>query len=164
MLSQIDKKTLLEKIREHAKARLDGLTNSQRVSQAGAIHEETRAEDPKDTRATEASYLARGLAERAEHLEAELERLYAFVPPPMGPEDIVKPGALVRVQEEGAGETIYFLLPAGGGEVVSLGGTRVRILSPRSPIGQALVGREMGEEFTVDLPRGRMTFVIAELS
>ena len=164
MLSEIDKQTLLEKLRQQARAQLHDLTQSQRVSQAGATHEETRAEDPKDTRATEASYLARGLAERAEQLEAELERLNAFAAPAMASEDVVKPGALVRVEEaEGGAETIYFLLPAGGGEVLSLGEVRVRVLSPRSPIGRALVGREVGDDFSVDLPRGRMTFFIAEL-
>ena len=163
MLSQIDKQTLLETVRARTRAQLRALTHSQRVSQAGAIHEETRPEDPKDTRATEASYLARGLAERTEQLEAEVDRLDAFVPPTMGPEDVVGPGALVRVEEAGGGDTLYFLLPVAGGEAVTLGETSVRVLSPVSPIGQALVGRELGEEFSVDLPRGRVTFVIAEL-
>ncbi|MFP8877134.1 MAG: GreA/GreB family elongation factor [Myxococcota bacterium] len=163
MLSQIAKKTLVEKIRARTETQLHALTNSQRVSQEGAVHEETRAEDPKDTRATEASYLARGLAERTEHLRAELERLEAFVPTLSGPEEAVKLGALVRVAEEGAGDTIYFLLPAGGGESISAGGAIVRVLSPLSPVGQALMGRERGEEFTLVLPRGLTTFVIEEL-
>ena len=43
---------------------MSALTASQKTVQSGAIHEETRQEDPKDTRAIEATYLARGLAER----------------------------------------------------------------------------------------------------
>jgi hypothetical protein len=59
---EIDKARGLEVLRRRITETLDGLVDSQNAAQAGSIHEETRAEDPKDTRATEASYLARGLA------------------------------------------------------------------------------------------------------
>ena len=164
MLSLIDKKALLEKIRERAEAQLEGLMHSQRKTQEGATHAETRAEDPKDTRATEASYLARGLAERAEQLRTELDRLLAFEPGPFGPEDPIGPGALIRIEEEGGEATVYFLLPVQGGESVPIGEASVSVLSPLSPIGRALLGREMGDEFAVVLPRGETNFVIEEVS
>ena len=62
-------------VRERLIEELHAVARSQESTQAGAIHEETRAEDAKDTRAIEAQYLARGLAERAETLGDEIALL-----------------------------------------------------------------------------------------
>jgi transcription elongation GreA/GreB family factor len=164
LLSQIDKKTLLAAIRQRISVQLQGLLASQRATQEGAVHEETRAEGAKDTRATEASYLARGLAERAESLRSDLERLDAFAPALLDGTEPAQPGALVRIEEEGRGDSVYFLLPFGGGESVTLDGSTIRVISPLSPIGRMLVGRERGEEFSIDLPRGETLFAVKDVS
>ena len=62
---------LLNKIRED----LATLTSMQKDASEGATHSESRAENAKDTRATEQSYLARGLAERVEELRLAEARL-----------------------------------------------------------------------------------------
>ena len=64
----IDKRALLELLRDKLEGDLNGSMASQSAAQAGATHDETRQEDPKDTRAIEATYLARGLAERVERM------------------------------------------------------------------------------------------------
>jgi transcription elongation GreA/GreB family factor len=164
LLSQIDKKALLASIRRRISAQLEGILASQRATQEGAVHEETRAEGAKDTRATEASYLARGLAERAESLRSGLERLDSFVPVLLDGKEPARPGALVRVVEEGRRDAVYFILPMGGGESVALAGKTIRVISPLSPIGRMLMGREPGDEFTIDLPRGETLFTVQDIS
>ena len=62
-----DKNELIEALRARVTAELRTLRESQRAAQEGATHEETRQEDPKDTRAIEAQYVSRGLAERVGH-------------------------------------------------------------------------------------------------
>jgi hypothetical protein len=166
---------LLDAVIARISGQLDSLAQSQQRTQAGATHEETRAEDPKDTRATEASYLARGLAERVEQLRGDLDRLRALSLRDFGADSPVGLGALVRVEEEydeeeteksgpPAGSLTYFLLPAGGGESLIFSGTEVRVLSPSSPLGRKILGTELGDEFEVDLPRGRTTLSIVELA
>ena len=71
----LDKSRALARVRARISELLAGMTQSQKGTQAGAVHEETRAEDPKDTRATEASYLARGLAGRARRSRGSVARL-----------------------------------------------------------------------------------------
>ncbi len=168
----LDKRKLLDAVRARVVGQLDALLKSQQSSQAGATHEETRAEDPKDTRATEASYLARGLADRVEQLRGELDRLRALDLPDFGAESSIGLGALVRVEEEQGedGETegqggsmTYFLLPAGGGESLVASRTEVRVLSPSSPLGRKLLGLEVGDEFGLDLPRGRVVLSVVEI-
>ena len=49
--SSIDKRKVLNLLRAKLEADLRNFTTSQNAAQAGAVHEETRQEDPKDTRA-----------------------------------------------------------------------------------------------------------------
>ena len=111
--------------------------------------DETRQEGKYDTRATEASYLARGQAWRV----AELRRLAAwyeaFEPRRL---EVVQVGALVAVEGESLDR--LFLAPVGGGSV-EVRGQRVRVISPASPIGQAMADLEAGDAFEYRSPRGR---------
>ena len=178
-MAELDKRKLLDAIFARVAGKLDTFVQSQRSSQAGATHEETRAEDPKDTRATEASYLARGLAERVEQLRGQLDRLRALDLLDFGADSPAGLGALVRVKEEKAepepdqeadeeaegpgGSMTYFLLPAGGGESIVFLGTEVRVLSPSSPLGRKLLGAKVGDEFEIDLPRGQTTLCVVNV-
>ena len=74
----VDKTALLDSLRERVAADLEALARRQKDAQAGATHDESRAEHAKDTRATEQAYLARGLAERV----ADLRRT-ATAPSPL---------------------------------------------------------------------------------
>ncbi len=177
-MAELDKRKLLDAIFARVAGQLDTLVQSQQSSQAGATHEETRAEDPKDTRATEASYLARGLAERVEQLRGQLDRLRALDLLDFGADSPTGLGALVRVTEEkdeperkadeeaerSGGSMTYFLLPAGGGESLVFSGTEVRVLSPSSPLGRKILGAEVGDEFEIDLPRGRTTLCVVNVA
>ncbi len=163
---------LLDAVLARVAGQLDALAQSQRNTQAGATHEETRAEDPKDTRATEASYLARGLAARVEQLRGDLSRLRALDLRDFAAGSPIGLGALVRVDEEHeedeeagrpGGSMTYFLLPAGGGESIVFLGTEVRVLSPSSPLGRKLLGVGVGDEFEIDLPRGRTTLCVVKV-
>jgi transcription elongation GreA/GreB family factor len=127
---------------------------SQHAAQHGATHVETRAEDPKDTRATEASSLARGLAERAESLSKAVAVLEAFHPPAFGGDDAIALGALVALEDDAGEADLFFLVPAGGGENLDVDGRRVRTLSPRTPLGARLLGLAVGDEVSAPSPRG----------
>ena len=69
------KKALLDALRGRIREELRMLRDSQEAAQQGATHAETRQEDPKDTRAIEAQYIARGFAERVEGLQDSLAAL-----------------------------------------------------------------------------------------
>ena len=68
-MAKLDKARVLDALRLRTRQSLERLIASQQATQAGATHEETQPENDKDTRAIEATYLARGLAERVESLE-----------------------------------------------------------------------------------------------
>lgn len=150
-------------VRERLSEELCAVARSQQSTQAGAIHEETCAEDAKDTRAIEAQYLARGLAERAETLGAELGLLEAFVRPPQGGEGAIGLGALVTVENE-QGEAIrYLIAPAGGGQKLELDGHILHVITPRSPLARQLIGRRVDDELRVERPRGSFDATIVDV-
>jgi transcription elongation GreA/GreB family factor len=140
----------VDRLREDAEA----LRESARQTREGAIHEESRAENDKDTRGLEASYLARGQAARVEEMEEAAAKLRFLELKAHGPDDPIGLSALVTVEVDGA-EQRYFLVPVAGGLRVSVGGVEVQLLTPASPLGRSLVDKREGDDFELRL-RGRL--------
>lgn len=157
----IDKAQLIELLLRKLEADLRALTGSQTAAQTGATHVESRQEDPKDTRAIEATYLARGLAERVEAMRDSLAMISRLKLASFGDDDPVAVTALLSIEEASGTQSIYLLVPRAGGESLVLGGATVRTLTPISPLGKALLGKRAGDEITLELP-GRQ--LIAEIS
>ncbi len=115
------------------------------ATRADATHEEAKPENDKDTRALEQSYLARGQAMRVEEMLEQIQVLRFMPLRELGPEDPVEPGALVALESDG-GARYVFLAPHGGGTEVNVGGLEILVVTPASPMGQAIVGRCEGDE------------------
>jgi transcription elongation GreA/GreB family factor len=154
------KQTAFELLRKKTEAELHKLSASQTAAQEGATHEETRQEDPKDTRAIEAQYLARGLAERVESMRSDVALLAGLQLKEFGPDDGVEVTALVKLEGAHGAEAIYLLVPCAGGETLEVDGRTIRTLTPMSPLGQALIGRYVEDEVTLELPDRRMDATI----
>jgi transcription elongation GreA/GreB family factor len=157
----INKGKLLDMLRARVEAKLEGLIASQSTVQSGAIHEENRQEHPKDTRAIEAGYLARGLAERVESTADAVAALAAFRVRDFDSDDPIALSAVVGLEDVDGIETLYFLVPAAGGETLDCNGTSVYTIAPEAPIGRALIGRFVDDEVSLELPSGlaRLTVV-----
>lgn len=153
-MAALDKAQLLAALRMRVTERLEQLTSSQKSVQAGATHPDNKQEHAKDMRSTEASYLARGLAERVESMRDDLRSLELTRPRAFSDDDAAAAGALVTVVDEAGVERSYFLAPAGGGERLSIAGREILVLTPRSPLGAAITGRRAGESIAVELPSG----------
>ena len=136
---------------------------SQHAAQHGATHSETRAEGPKDMRSTEASYLARGLAERVESLSEALAVLEAFRPPGLDARDAIALGALVALEDEDGAHSLFLLVPAGGGERLSVEGDPIRTLTPHTPLGRRLLGLAVGDDVLAPSPNGDRELTVVAL-
>jgi transcription elongation GreA/GreB family factor len=132
------KSELLEQLAEGLRV----LERAHRASREGATHEEAKPENDKDTRALEQSYLARGQAMRVEEQTAGVAEVQAMAIRTFRKSDPVALGALVTVSEEDTEKT-YFVAPQGGG--TPLAGGRVQVITPRSPVGRALLGKRVGD-------------------
>ena len=142
-----------------AQAALDTARAAHAAAVEGATHSEARAENDKDTRGLEQSYLARGLAGRVAELEGALSAIAQLPEGGGGARTTV--GALITA-EAGDGKRVrYFLAPWGGGEVLT---GDVVVVTPSSPIGRALLGRELDDDVEIQRPGGARTLTITAIA
>lgn len=142
------KVALLELLRAELQAALDVMETAAHTARAAATHEEMKPENDKDTRGIEAGYLAAGQSARAAELRRALQELGVCSPRSFSDQDAVAPLALVEIDEEVKGRPArlrVLLVPWGGGLKLRASGGEVQVVTPQSPLGQALIGKRRGE-------------------
>jgi len=149
LLAGIDKKALRDGFVALLRARLEGAEGAARAIAASATHEESRPENDKDTRAIEESYLARGQAQRAADLSHEVALLGTLPLQDFDGDRPLASGALVALENDAGAVRIVLMAPAGGGLRLPVGDRTVDLVTPGSPLGQALLGKEEGDELVL---------------
>jgi hypothetical protein len=162
LAATIDKALVIQSLLAHIRADIEAITDAQRRTQDSVTHEEARSEHSKDTRATESSYLARGLAERMSQLHEAAAKVAAMRPKQFNEADPIQPGALV-ILDGPQGSVCYFLAPAGGGVRLEFDSLSVLVVTPEAPIGRALLGKEVDDDVIVKTPKGASTFVVCDI-
>lgn len=138
---------------------LDGVERMAALASAEATSSESKSEGKYDTRATEASYLARGQAVRV----GALRRLVSWFQQDITVQnERVAIGSLVHVDDDGT-QAWWLMLPDGGGRKVDVDGTTVVILTPISPVGKEMMGAEVGDEVEVWIGKRERYIEVLEL-
>jgi transcription elongation GreA/GreB family factor len=140
------KQALRDELLRRLEADFETAVRAHEAACAGATDEEAKPENDKDTRALEQSYLARGQAQRVEELRLGIACVQAMPLRAFEADAPVALGALVTVEENDERHEL-FVAPHGGGTMLS--GGSVRVVTPKSPLGHALVGRRAGDECQV---------------
>lgn len=147
----MDKKPLLKLFEEQIAEMLRVLTQAALEAHAAATHTESKAEDQYDTRGLEASYLAGAQSRRALELE-QLLNLYRFLDlSPFTAQTPIASTALVELGSEEGQKSLYLLMPLGGGMQTDWNGRNVQVVTPQSPIGEALLGKRVGDQISVEI-------------
>lgn len=145
-----DKTRVREALARSMRAALEAMARSAEEDREGATHAESRQEGSKDMRATEQSYVARGKAMRAEALAEELGRFERLPSAPLSDDDPIASGALVGLDVEGS-ERVVFVAPQAGGTKVVVDGVEITVVTPSSPVGRALIGKRVGDDFVLSI-------------
>ncbi|HET9929398.1 MAG TPA: GreA/GreB family elongation factor [Polyangiaceae bacterium] len=151
--------TLVQKLTEER----DRATSQANEAASGATHEENRAESDKDMRSTEASYVARGQAERVAKLEQAITLLSRMELRDFSKGAGIEASALVTLSQAGK-EVTYFLVVAAGGERLTFEGKNLQTLATSSPLGQALLGLAPGDEAEVESPQGARYYSVTSVT
>lgn len=160
--SCMDKRELLKKFGEVIAQDLAVFTQAAIAAHEAATHAESKPEDQYDTRSVEASYLAGAQSKRAMELE-EMHALYQHVDlKTFGPESPIASTALVQLESDGK-PSLYLLMPKGGGLSVSFEGKTVHVVTPLSPLGQAVMGRKVGDSVDVAVQRSIKEYEIVQV-
>ncbi len=162
-LREIDKSELLQAFVAQLAAEVERMAAQARATAASATHDEARAEDSKDTRAIEESYLARGQAERVVDLQIDLQTLRSLRPESFVGRPIAAT-ALVEIEDDDGESRTLLLVPRAGGRTVEFAGRTIALTTPPSPRGRARLGAAEGAEFTLAAQRRRRAWTIVAVA
>ena len=116
-----------------------------------ATADENVAENKYDTLGLEASYLAQGQAQRVAECDEDIAAYQLLLKGATSDISSIALGALIKIVNEDGAEQNLFLGPKAGGVTVSYYennlAQEIKIRTPTSPIGAALLKREEGDEF-----------------
>lgn len=140
----MDKKNLVELICEKLRADHAVIIEAAKATHEAATHEESKPENEYDTRGLENAYLAGAQAKRAGEIEEVLSMYKYLELKTFTAKDAIAPTAVVEVEFQGKKLTM-FLAPLGGGISISFQGQSVQVITPASPLGEALLGLKTGD-------------------
>jgi transcription elongation GreA/GreB family factor len=139
-------RTILKKLEEE----LETAIQAARTALEEATNEESKPENEYDTRGLEASYLAGAQAERAAQIEEQILLYKHLHVKDFTEADAIESTALVEV-ELNKKRTYVFVMAKGGGMVLNVDGKPVQIVTPASPLGEALIGLKAGDSAIVEV-------------
>lgn len=161
-LPEIDKTALLAALIDELASEVRQMAARARATAASATHAESRAEDSKDTRAIEESYLARGQAERVAEVQLDLAMLRSLRPQSFVDRPIAAT-ALVEIEDDDGATRTVLMVPRAGGRKIEFGGRSIALTTPASPLGRALLGATEGDEFELAGAKIQRAWTIAEV-
>jgi transcription elongation GreA/GreB family factor len=153
------KQAILNELIGKMKTELSALESASKANREFATDQEFKAESKYDTRALEASYLASAEAKRVEDLKLEIQMLEEVDLDLASKSPEVCIGSLVQLKYL-EHEKNYFLIPTSGGTLLSVNNTPVLVVSVFSPLGSALLGLKVGEQFEVETPKENRNYQV----
>lgn len=145
----MSKKQLIERIIQHFEKDLEVLRDAALATYEAATNEESKAENEYDTRGLEASYLAGAQAKRVGEIEELLFVFKNLKIKDFAPDEPVAATALVEADLNGK-MLFLFVLSKGGGLTLNFEGRNIQIVTPASPLGEALLGLKAGDTAIVE--------------
>ncbi|MBX3017067.1 MAG: GreA/GreB family elongation factor [Bdellovibrionaceae bacterium] len=145
----MDKKKLVQAIIAQLEKDIAALKAAALETYAAATGEESQPENEYDTRALEASYLAGAQGKRVAEVEESLMTYKLLEVRDFDDQKPIGPTALVDLDLDGK-KSLAFITPASGGMVLKFEGQAIQVLTPKSPLGEALVGLKTGDFAIVD--------------
>ena len=138
---------------DRLKSELDYLSGPGRIEIAKKIEAARDEGDLKENGGYHAAKEEQGKQEgRIHQLQHILDNSRVGDPP--RPDGVVGPGMTVTIRFQGDEDEVTFLLASR-----EESGSPIDVYSPRSPLGNAIAGKKVGETATYNLPNGRAASV-----
>jgi len=120
-----------------------------KVAHDTATHKDALGSSRYETMGLEASYLAQGQGLRL----LEVERSLAYFSQLKLPEDveIIGLSSLIALNDENGDKQMLWLAADAGGLKVQYGDITITVITPKAPLGAALIGKQAGDEFELNI-------------
>lgn len=156
----MDKATLLARINAALELDMEVLRRAAQTAYEAATAEENIAENKYDTLGLEASYLATGQARRTAEIRQALLTYQQLALREYDAVRGIQVSNLVTLEDEDGGQRRLFLGPEAAGLKIGEGDELVTVITPRSPLGQQLMGKKVDDEVGL----GTQVFSIIEIA
>lgn len=156
----MDKENLYKAVLEKVKSDLTLAVNAVKTAYESATHEENKAENKYDTKGLEASYLVQGQARRVEELENSLAALNSMK---IRSVDKIMLNAFVELQTENGDVEYLFITPASGGLKINFDNLNITLMTPASPLGQALLAKVAGDSVSVSIGKNSRDYIVKDV-
>lgn len=162
MALSLSKAELLQRIIDRLAHDLDVFFTAAKTSHEAATDKENLPDNKYCTLALEASYVAQGQANRAQELRQSLDAYKRLI---LAPENgVICLTSLVTVEAgDGAHKTV-FIGPLEGGLRIADGLDEIMVITPASPLGRELIGKQCGDTIVVATGAGRLEYEIVSVA
>ncbi len=157
----MNKELLREKILSKLTADHQLLLQAAQSSHAAATHEDNVPDSKYETLALEASYIAQGQANRAQEIKQAIDAYRQLQLQKFDETSSIRMSALVLLEDANGHEKLVFIGPAAGGLKLDYQGKEIMLITPDSPLGQELIGRQVDECFQIEGSAAREYEIIA---
>ncbi len=143
----MNKNELVERIIERLRADYEESLEAINETAETATHEENIAKSKYETKSVEAAYLVEGQLKRNAELESEIAAYQAMRIRTFDQKSRILLSALIELEDEHGDSVNLFMGPQAGGIVID----GIQVITPPSPLGQALLGKYCGEQVSLEL-------------
>ncbi len=158
--SMIEKEALLDSIIQQLRqVHQMALEATQRAIEQ-ATDKEAIARSKYETFGLEASYLAHGQARRVSECDADILAYRKLPRLEYGEDSVINQCALVTLVNQDDIESQFFIGPSAGGIKVTHEDMTFLLITPSAPLGKAMIGKQLGDEFELDLAGRKQQYEI----
>ena len=147
----MNKENIRQGILVQLQADYDIAVLSANTAHEDATNEESKAENKYDTRGLEASYLAEGQSRRVAELETEIAAYEKLVLNEFSNDSPIRQSALVTLEDSDEHRLCLFIGPHSGGMKVKFKEGGCLVVTPKAPLGNALMGKRVGDEVSLSI-------------
>ncbi len=138
--------------------------NAANQAHAAAVDDQSVAETQYDTLAIEASYLAEGQSKRVNDYQYSIN---AFDQLKLALTNInngsINLGTLVQLSVAQRSSDWFFIGPAAGGFKTIIAGQHITVITPNSPMGRALIGKQLDDDIEVLIGEKKIQAYVAKI-
>lgn len=158
-----NKKQLADLVVTALSKQLQQAIDAAKEAHAAAVDDQSVAETQYDTLAIEASYLAEGQSKRVMEFQHAIEAYKALELIEFKSDSSIVLGSLVQLSTDSETNHWFFIGPAAGGFRCQVDQQNITVITPQSPMGIALIGKQLDDDIEVKLGNNSLEDYIVTL-
>jgi len=147
----MNKQKIIDEILIHLEHELSLAVFAANEAHCAAVDDQSKAETQYDTLAIEAAYLAEGQSKRVTEYQQAIKAFQALSLIKYDHNKAINLTALVQLSKDVNCNSWFFIGPFAGGFRCTLADRQITVITPQSPMGQAVYGKYQDDDIEISL-------------